>query len=867
MAKRRAGRGTRPPFVDRFSLIGLAWLATCWGLLVGGAGASTSISTVAGGGTLASDGVPALEAALSFPSGVRAAANGFVVAEQSKHRIRRVTVTGSPAPDLGMLTTFAGTGSFGGGTAVLGGAPTAVPLQLPCCISPTAAGGMLVADTFGGMVHQVAGARLDTVAGSGTPSSCPSTPPVAGSALNAQLCFVVGVGAHPADGRFLVAEDGLPDQERSGGARVYEVDSAGLIRIVAGGGCPSPPVTPGPLQVCLANPRAPTYTGSGSDFIVADRGRNVVWKIASTTSGATATRIAGTGTATAPDLADLGDGGAAGSATLAGPSDLALVPGGGYLIADRNNCRIRRVAGLTAASAISTAAGTTCSEDAPAGDGGPATAAGLRHPQGVGFSPAGVLISDTGRGTVRLVDRTSITGGTSGTVSSPSAAFEFQGSEPSPEFRCALDGQQVPSPCTSPKSYTGLADGRHTFRVHDSVVPADPTPAVRTWTVDTKPPTAFELIAPADGAMDLPPQPSFEWQPAGDATSGVARYEIWVDGARVQEVDPASCASVCRAEAALPLAEAFHTWEVRAVDGADLVRSTAARRVYVGSPPVARLTIAPNPVLVDGTVVLDGSASSDAGGPIARYEWDLDGDGRFELDTGPRAVTHMTYPVAGTMLVTLRVTDGVGRSDLASRNLRVSEPPGAAENYGVTINAGASFTGDAGVRLRAVYPPGTTSLLVSNDGGFLAAAPFAPARETPWRLGSTGPERLPKTVYVRFRSGPFVSETYTDDIVLDETAPVVSAARLGRPSASGGASVGASVSGTKRRYLLRVKASDDASGVGWMQMTSNRRKPGKARRFKRRQVVMSAAPRLWVRVVDRAGNRSRWRTTRYFGPR
>jgi hypothetical protein len=80
---------------------------------------------------------------------------------------------------------------------------------------------------------------------------------------------------------------------------------------------------------------------------------------------------------------------------------------------------------------------------------------------------------------------TTIDAGPSGTVGSASATFAFSASETGSTFGCTLDGGSLTA-CTSPTTYSGLADGSHTFTVRatDPAGNTDPTPASRTWTVD-----------------------------------------------------------------------------------------------------------------------------------------------------------------------------------------------------------------------------------------------------------------------------------------------------------------------------------------------------------------------------------------------
>ena len=82
-----------------------------------------------------------------------------------------------------------------------------------------------------------------------------------------------------------------------------------------------------------------------------------------------------------------------------------------------------------------------------------------------------------------------ITGGPSGTVPSGDVSFSFAGNHGGMTFSCRLDGGAA-QPCTSPKSYAGLADGGHTFEVTgtDRWGTADATPASQDFVISRPPP-------------------------------------------------------------------------------------------------------------------------------------------------------------------------------------------------------------------------------------------------------------------------------------------------------------------------------------------------------------------------------------------
>ncbi|WP_114944830.1 Ig-like domain-containing protein [Microvirga calopogonii] len=85
---------------------------------------------------------------------------------------------------------------------------------------------------------------------------------------------------------------------------------------------------------------------------------------------------------------------------------------------------------------------------------------------------------------------TTITASPASLTNSSSATFVFTSNEPGSTYSMSLDGGAFTA-ATSPKTFSGLADGAHTVmvRAHDAAGNVDPTPATYTWTVDTTAPT------------------------------------------------------------------------------------------------------------------------------------------------------------------------------------------------------------------------------------------------------------------------------------------------------------------------------------------------------------------------------------------
>lgn len=192
---------------------------------------------------------------------------------------------------------------------------------------------------------------------------------------------------------------------------------------------------------------------------------------------------------------------------------------------------------------------------------------------------------------------------------------------------------------------------------------------------------------------------------------------------------------------------------------------------------------------------------------------------------------------------------------------------------GVSINAAARFTNSAEVELNVVWPEGSTSMVVSNDGLFADAREIPVATNVRWNLPSSGTGLLPTTVYVRFGSiwpdsggwSKWENEwNFTDDIVLDLSPPVVSSVSA---STNDGSSVAQSMSlGEVARgmsqmlqtALVSFSALDAASGISAIQVTDDTAIPGPERAYSTQIRVPVGRGTVAVRAKDNVGHWSNW---------
>lgn len=185
------------------------------------------------------------------------------------------------------------------------------------------------------------------------------------------------------DGGFMVVE--------AFGNRVRRIFPDGTITTVAGTGAAGFSGDNGPAIAATLNlPHAVVAFADGS-FLIDDA---LNYRIRLVSSTGTITTVAGTGI---PGFS--GDGGPASQARIGAPRAIAGTPDGGYLIADTDNQRIRKV---SSAGIITTVAGSGAAGFS--GDNGPATAAALNRPYAaVPTADGGYLVTDTFNQRIRRV--------------------------------------------------------------------------------------------------------------------------------------------------------------------------------------------------------------------------------------------------------------------------------------------------------------------------------------------------------------------------------------------------------------------------------------------------------------------------------
>ena len=325
------------------------------------------IDTIAGSGEPGhgGDGGRAVEARLSFPSGVAVDhAGNLYIAGFYSQRIRRVDTTGT-------ITTIAGTGEpdYGGD----GGRAVEARLSFPSGVAADHAGNLYVTDTGNNRVRRIDTAgTITTIAGTGEPGydqdvglavETPLARPKGVAMDGFGNLYIAGFWNFPivrVDATGTMSEvggtrepyDGPDDESRLSRDRGIALDNAGNVYIANIDNNYVRRVDATGTVSVIAGTREPGYGGDGGSAVeaqlsfpadvavdhagniyIADTGNHRIRRIDTT---GTITTIAGTGE---PGYG--GDGGPAVEAQLASPFALTVDSSGNLYVADLGNYRIR----------------------------------------------------------------------------------------------------------------------------------------------------------------------------------------------------------------------------------------------------------------------------------------------------------------------------------------------------------------------------------------------------------------------------------------------------------------------------------------------------------------------------------------------
>jgi hypothetical protein len=233
--------------------------------------------------------------------------------------------------------------------------------------------------------------------------------------------------------------------------------------------------------------------------------------------------------------------------------------------------------------------------------------------------------------------QTTIDSGPSGTTNDSTPSFGFSSSEPGSDFECRVDSAAFAT-CTSPQTTDPLSDGAHSFEVRakDAAANVDPTPAQRSFTVDTTPPETTIDSGPEGPTNDSTPTFGF----SSDAGSS---FECRVDAAGF-----ASCTSPY---ATAQLSDGTHSFEVRATDGAGNVDPTPASRSFdVDTTTAEPVVILPEAPPAETAPVLEAEVFPSpqvAPAPVVTFSF----DGIKHGEQGRTTKLSVSLPGPGTLVL------------------------------------------------------------------------------------------------------------------------------------------------------------------------------------------------------------------------
>jgi hypothetical protein len=300
---------------------------------------------------------------------------------------------------------------------------------------------------------------------------------------------------------------------------------------------------------------------------------------------------------------------------------------------------------------------------------------------------------------------------TQGASNQDDASFTFSSDDAAATFECRLtetgDEPDDFAACTTPATFTGLADGTYTFEVRakDAAGNVDASPATAGFTVDTTGPDANIYDGPSGTIRNTEPYFGIE---SPDPT---ATFECALDGPAGATGTFAACTAGDYAD----LEDGDYTFRVRATDGVGNVGPETTRSFTVDTrEPVVTITGGPE----DLTNVTTQSFTFTVDETDVETECALDGPGQLRNVSFTSCASGVEYAdlADGEYRFTVSATDAAGNGSSDSRSFTVDTtapdteitfgPEGTREASAVDVYFTSDEYGEFECRLTG---PGQTS--------------------------------------------------------------------------------------------------------------------------------------------------------------
>ena len=214
-----------------------------------------------------------------------------------------------------------------------------------------------------------------------------------------------------------------------------------------------------------------------------------------------------------------------------------------------------------------------------------------------------VYVAENGNNRVQkfqVEPNTAITSGPAGATNDSTPTFGFSSTRPGSTFECRFDSSAF-APCSGPGAAhtpaSALSDGSHTFEVRATSQASitDPSPATRSFTVDTVRPDTTINSGPAAGAKTKYSTPTFGFSSNDPGATFECRFDA---GAFAPCSGPGATHTP-----ASPLSDGSHTVYVRAKDQAQNVDTSPASRSFTvdATPPAVTIDSGPSGPTGDAT--------------------------------------------------------------------------------------------------------------------------------------------------------------------------------------------------------------------------------------------------------------------------